>query len=78
MRCGNSGLRRVYGGGGAYAGFGIGALPRFSRLIDAVMLRSLPVADPGGSTGSAKGTIAAWKAVHRTGGECFRFRCTSG
>jgi len=43
MRCGSSGLRRCYGGGGAYAGFGDWWDDGDFYVIDAVMLRSLPV-----------------------------------
>jgi hypothetical protein len=43
---------------------GIGGTTAIFTLIHAVMLRSL--------------TIVAWKAAHKIGGACFRFRCMSG
>ena len=57
---------------------GIGGTTAIFTLIHAVMLRSLPVADPASCTASATATTAAWKAGRRIAGACFRSRCSSG
>ncbi len=57
---------------------GIGGTTAIFTLIHAVMLRSLPVADPAASTGSVKAMIAVFKAALKTDGECFLFRFTNG
>ena len=58
---------------------GIGGTTAIFTLIHAVMLRSLPVADPATAcTASATATIAAWRADRRTAGACSPSRSSSG
>ncbi len=54
---------------------GIGATTAIFSLIDSVMLKSLPVADPGETLPDrATGTTAAWKAGRRTNWGMFSYR----
>jgi hypothetical protein len=57
---------------------GIGGTTAIFTLIHAVMLRSLPVADPDTLYASAKATVAASRAARRIAGACSRIRCSSG
>jgi len=50
---------------------GIGGTTAIFTLVDAVMLRSLPVGIPGAFTASEMGMTAASRAGPRTGGVCF-------
>jgi hypothetical protein len=56
---------------------GIGGTTAIFTLIHAVMLRSLPVADPPNSIASAKAMTAASKAALRIAGACFPTRCSN-
>jgi hypothetical protein len=55
---------------------GIGGTTAIFTLIHAVMLRSLPVADPARLYRVGDGDNCC-KAAPRTVGECFRSRCSS-
>jgi len=57
---------------------GIGGTTAIFTLIHAVMLRSLPVADPGMLYRIGEGDDCCVEGVLRINGECFRSRCTSG
>jgi len=57
---------------------GIGGTTAIFTLIHAVMLRSLPVSDPGRLTVSARATNAALKAALRTAGDSIPSLCING
>jgi hypothetical protein len=73
-----SDVSRLHGGGDPDAGFGNRRDHRNLPIINEVMLRSLPVGIRRFCIASATATIAAWKAVHKSGGGCFPILSTSG
>ena len=57
---------------------GIGGTTAIFTLVHAVMLRSLPVSDPGRLYRIGEATIAVWRADRRTVGDSIRTRCLNG
>ena len=61
----------------ADVGFGNGGTTAIFTLIHAVMLRSLPVSDPGRLYRVGDGDDCCVEGGHRGSGACFRSRCTT-
>ena len=55
----------------------IGGTTAIFSLMHAVMLSSLPVADPPAFSASVRATTAVWRAACRAIGACTRFLCMS-